>query len=87
MKKCKPVILSILGAFICCLTISAQSEMDQLDEYEAEVVDTVYSKILEENRVFWVKFPEGYDPQNAQKYPVVYLRRWVLFKKILGSSL
>ena len=28
---------------------------------------------MEEHREFWVKFPEGYNPNSSTKYPVVYL--------------
>jgi len=35
--------------------------------------DSLFSYTLEEQRDFWVQVPENFDPESAQKYPVVYV--------------
>lgn len=37
------------------------------------IIDTVYSKVLTEKRIINVYLPEGYDPKDTTKYPVIYL--------------
>lgn len=36
-------------------------------------VDSLYSKVLKENRVLYIQLPQDYNPKSDQKYPVVYL--------------
>lgn len=35
--------------------------------------DSVYSEILKESRQFFVQFPEGFDPQSDEQYPVAFI--------------
>jgi predicted alpha/beta superfamily hydrolase len=35
--------------------------------------DSLFSKVLNEQRDFWIKLPENYNPKAKYKYPVVYL--------------
>jgi len=35
--------------------------------------DSVYSQVLEESRVFYVQFPEGFDPESDKQYPVAFI--------------
>ena len=37
------------------------------------VTDSLFSKTLGENRVFWVQVPESFNPQKPTKYPVAYV--------------
>jgi len=37
------------------------------------VIDTIHSTILNEKRIINVYLPEGYDPKDTIKYPVIYL--------------
>ncbi len=37
------------------------------------VIDTIHSKVLNEKRIINVYLPEGYDPKDTIKYPVIYL--------------
>lgn len=37
------------------------------------VVDTVYSKILNEKRIVNIYLPDGYNPKDTAKYPVIFL--------------
>jgi predicted alpha/beta superfamily hydrolase len=68
MKKCTLLILTIGSIFIFHQEIIGQSKLIEL-----EFVDSLFSTSLEENREFWVKLPENYEPNGDQKYPVVYL--------------
>ncbi|OIQ31090.1 MAG: esterase [Bacteroidetes bacterium MedPE-SWsnd-G2] len=34
---------------------------------------SIYSKLLGENREYWVNLPEQYNPNTPEKYPVIYL--------------
>ena len=67
------LILAIVFIFSFSSNLSAQSGLNQSVEFKTEVIDTLYSTVLEESRQFWVKFPENYDPNSSVKYPVVYL--------------
>lgn len=68
MKKNTLLILTIGSIFIFHQEIIAQSK-----PIELEIVDSLFSTSLEENREFWVKLPENYESNGDQKYPVVYL--------------
>ncbi|WP_075352202.1 alpha/beta hydrolase-fold protein [Algoriphagus marinus] len=37
------------------------------------IKDSVYSEVLEESRVFYVQFPEGFDPESDRKYPIAFI--------------
>lgn len=37
------------------------------------ILDSVYSKILDEHRKIYVQFPSGYNPNENIKYPVVFI--------------
>ena len=47
--------------------------------------DSIYSKILNEYREFWVKLPENYNPKSEQKYPVVYLLDGYALQNVLET--
>ncbi len=36
-------------------------------------IDSVYSKVLDESREFYVQLPDSYNPESDQKYPVAYI--------------
>jgi predicted alpha/beta superfamily hydrolase len=80
MKKHILLLLTIGSIFSFCQKLSAQSSV-----FETEILDTVYSELLEEYREFWVKFPENYRPNSNVKYPVVYLLDGFSLKKSLES--
>ena len=56
------------GLCIIVLVLSCQLSAQTL-----YVTDSIHSKLLNENRTFWVQLPENYDPSSDVKYPVVYL--------------
>ena len=53
--------------------ISSQSIENNSTQIETEVIDSLFSNVLNESREFWVRLPENYNPENNVKYPVVYL--------------
>ena len=61
------------------ILLSSQEIVAQTNEIQSEelygsgIVNSILSKSLEENKNFWVKLPENYDPNSDNKYPVVYL--------------
>ena len=73
MKKYILLILTIGSILYFFQGVRAQSTMHQSSVFESEIIDTVYSEVLEESREFWIKFPENYNPNSSAKYPVIYL--------------
>ena len=53
--------------------ITSQSIENNSTQIETEVIDSIFSNVLNESREFWVRLPENYNPNNDVKYPVVYL--------------
>ncbi|MDB4727847.1 alpha/beta hydrolase-fold protein [Saprospiraceae bacterium] len=41
--------------------------------FEIGSIDSLYSNILEESREIYIQLPEGFVPEEKQKYPVVYV--------------
>jgi len=37
------------------------------------IKDSIFSKTFNEQKQFWVKLPENYNPESSEKYPVVYI--------------
>ena len=68
MKKITLIILIIGSIFLFRTDLIGQSK-----GIELETIESLYSTSLAENREFWVKLPETYEPNSNQKYPVVYL--------------
>lgn len=65
MRKSFQFLLILILCFSSCTIVLGQ---------ETNVVsDSLYSETLNEQRHFWVKLPENYNPQTTYKYPVVYL--------------
>ena len=53
--------------------LAQSSNLPSNDRHQTAIVDSLYSNTLKEYRRFWVNFPENYNPNSEQKYPVVYL--------------
>jgi uncharacterized protein len=58
--------------FIAFSSFHKQAEKVKAD-FVLGHVDTVFSKELNEKRVLNIYLPEGYDPDSAARYPVIYL--------------
>lgn len=64
-------IVAILTlSFVLQANLFAQSTKAN---FSIGVIDTVNSKVLNEKRIINVYLPEGYDPKDTIKYPVIYL--------------
>lgn len=64
-------ILTIIA--ILSYHLPTEAQVSSSEELDTKVVDSIYSKTLNSQRHFWVKFPENYNPNSKVKYPVVYL--------------
>ena len=62
---------SITVAIILFICLNGFAQSAHL--YEIGVRDSVYSSTLDEQRIFWLQYPENYNPESPQKYPVVYV--------------
>ncbi len=68
------LIIALAGLFLIVHNhVSAQVQSTQVELIEREIIDTIYSESLQEYREYWIRFPENYNPQSDEKYPVVYL--------------
>ena len=73
MNKYTLIYLMIGSILIAYQNVFGQSFEQQSKQFEEEIVDSIYSNILDEKRDFWVKFPDSYDPNSKEKYAVIYL--------------
>jgi uncharacterized protein len=66
-------IINVL-AFCLSITISfAQIRKDQDKPFVLGVIDEFSSTVLSEKRILNIYLPEGYNPDDSLRYPVVYL--------------
>ena len=72
MNKYAKIFLALV-----CLAISGHTASSQAQPssylLQLGMKDSVYSKVLEEQRDFWVQLPEGFNPESKTTYPVIYL--------------
>jgi len=73
MKPYILLLLLIVSTLLVNQNIHAQSSEPQSEQFENQIIDSIYSKVLGENRDFWVKFPDNYSPNSDEKYAVIYL--------------
>jgi len=73
MKPYTLLLLLIVSTLLVNQNIHAQSSEPQSEQFENQIIDSIYSKVLGENRDFWVKFPDNYSPNSDEKYAVIYL--------------
>jgi predicted alpha/beta superfamily hydrolase len=85
MNMHKLLLLAIGSLLIFQQQLLAQSTANQSTLQQTEIVDSLFSKTMEENRNFWVKLPESYNPDNHKKYPVVYLLDGFSLKNTLAT--
>lgn len=69
--------LNLLNFLLCLLVLQqfafCQSNQDFQFLSKIGIGDSIYSKVLEESRQFYVQLPEDYDREDTKKYPVVYI--------------
>ncbi len=51
----------------------AQKTESQTEQFQNRIVDSIFSKTLSESRDFWVRLPSNFQPDNNEKYAVIYL--------------
>ncbi|MGB8704436.1 MAG: alpha/beta hydrolase-fold protein, partial [Gillisia sp.] len=73
MKNNMRIILSM--GFCLLISFSGRSQINENKKYldKIGILDSIYSKTLEEYRRIYVQFPDDYTPQSNKKYPVVFI--------------
>jgi predicted alpha/beta superfamily hydrolase len=71
MQKSTFLIITLIFTAIFQFQASAQSNQKHL--YQVGVTDSLYSKVLNEQRKIWVQVPDDYNPKSDKKYPVIYV--------------
>ena len=51
----------------------AQTTESETEPFQNRIVDSLFSKTLNESHDFWVRLPENFQPDNDEKYAVIYL--------------
>ena len=51
----------------------AQTTVPQTEQFQNRIADSIFSKTLSESRDFWVRLPDNFQPNNDEKYAVIYL--------------
>ena len=69
MRKSK-IVITIITLFLCCKGI-AQFNQNNEKQIVVGKVDSLYSKILKEQREIWIHTPEDFN--STKKYPVIYV--------------
>ena len=61
--------------FCLLISFSGRSQINENKKYleKIGILDSIYSKTLEEYRRIYVQFPDDYTPQSNKKYPVVFI--------------
>ncbi|WP_297096600.1 alpha/beta hydrolase-fold protein [uncultured Draconibacterium sp.] len=67
--------LILIVSLILLFQQSATAQQNKPVHYlkKTGIVDSLYSNILKESREIYIQLPENYDPDGAQKYPVVFV--------------
>lgn len=72
----KQVVLFLSMSFLALKCIAQVNGQSQQEKYRPFVLGRVYkmqSEILNEERILNIYLPEGYNPEDTIKYPVIYL--------------
>ena len=67
------IILTIGLIFFFQQFVKAQANQNQQFLQKVGVLDSLYSKILNESRKIYIQLPASYTPEKNQKYPVVFI--------------
>ena len=51
----------------------AQTTVSETEQFQNRIVDSIFSKTLSESRDFWIRLPDNFQPDNDEKYAVIYL--------------
>ena len=67
-------LLVLIGAILMVNQHAiAQATESQTEQFQNRIVDSIFSKTLSESRDFWVRLPDNFQPDNDEKYAVIYL--------------
>ena len=64
----KKLVANSLIVFLFSVTAFVSSAQNRV-----EIIDTIYSEILKENRALLISLPAGYDADSTEKYEVIYI--------------
>lgn len=73
MTKRLKIVLTIGLIIFSQQLVKAQSNQNHQFLQKVGVLDSLYSKILNETRHIYVQLPASYNPEKNQKYPVVFI--------------
>lgn len=66
-------IFTLFAFSICALFVQGQSSTDGIKPFVLGEIHEIQSKNLNEKRVLNIYLPEGYNPNDTVRYPVIYL--------------
>ena len=67
-------LLVLIGSILMVNQLAiAQTTESQTEQFQNRIVDSIFSKTLSESRDFWVRLPDNFQPDNDEKYAVIYL--------------
>ena len=77
-----------LFTIIICLGTALYSFSQTNNKYlkRVGIVDNLHSEILDESRELYVQLPVSYDPENAEKYPVVFILDGEILMSYLSAA-
>ena len=67
------IVLTIGFIIVFQEFITAQGHQNEQFLQKVGVLDSLYSKVLDESRTIYVQLPASYTPEKSQNYPVVYI--------------
>lgn len=67
------IVLTIAFIIVFQEFVTAQGNQNQQFLQKVGVLDSLYSKVLNESRQIYVQLPASYTPEKNQKYPVVFI--------------
>ncbi|MCB0567154.1 MAG: prolyl oligopeptidase family serine peptidase [Phaeodactylibacter sp.] len=73
MTKGLKIVLTIGLMIFLQQFVKAQANQDQHFLQKVGVLDSLYSKVLNESRKIYIQLPSSYTPEKDQKYPVVFI--------------
>ena len=72
MNNYAKIFVALIGLAISSHTAYSQAPKPSY-LLQVGVKDSVFSKVLDEQRDFWVQLPPGFNPESKMDYPVIYL--------------
>ena len=73
MKTILIIFILTLSTIVVLGQTNKSNEVDKTKPFILGVIDEIQSKELNETRILNIYLPEGYNPKDTTKYPVIYL--------------